>query len=197
MVEANRRTASILCGCCVIALAAVALAGCGGKTASQASATTSLHGLSAADGKVLTYMNKITKLIDDSAAAAKGFVASLKDGTWLSESGSDQLAALTNMETFGQSLSKEIFYGFPKAKAADLLQAEKGVLLTAAKASSSFLSEAVLSASDTIYMSPQFTRHARAKWEKKVLAKQPAFEAARAELAAVLPALNSKYGFKP
>ena len=197
MVEANRRTARILCGCCVIALAAVALAGCGGKTTPQAGGTTSLHGLSAADAKVLTYMNKITKLIDDSAAAAKGFVASLKDGTWLHESGPNQLAALTNMETFGQSLSKESFYGFPKAKAADLLQAEKGVLLTAAKASSSFLSQAVLSASDTIYISPQFLNEMRAKWEKKILAKQPPFETARAALAPVMSALDSKYGFKP
>jgi len=64
-------------------------------------------------------------------------------------------------------LSKEIFYGFPKAKAADLLQAAKGVLLTAAKASSSFLSQAVLSRLRHHLHSPQFLNEMRAKWEKK------------------------------
>ena len=191
MVEARRPTGRLLRGSGLAVLAAViVLAGCGGKAVSGTA-------LSASDAKALKVMNAVTTLMDKSAAAAKAYLTSLKDGTWLQKSGPQQLDMLTHMESLSQTLLKQITDGFPKATAPDLLAAEKGVLRNAAKSCSEFISVAVLSIADTIYMSPQFIAHARAKWMKRILANEPRYEAARAELARVLPALNSKYGFTP
>jgi hypothetical protein len=150
--------------------------------------------LSQSDSAALAFMVATTTQIDAAAAATRDFLGTLETGKWSKLSAQEQLAAVTNLESLSQKLSKTIVDGFPRPRATDIQAVENGDFTQAANASSDYISEAAAAASNLAYLPSARVEAAAPGWVKRIDQKASRFAPARRRLEQAMAELQAKYG---